>query len=98
MAHKCTHSGCAFYLPDSYPVPLCPWHAVPGKGVAKVAAAAGIFVVGVCGGLAYTAIKKWKHEKKVAGEREEWKAMMECGDVSMSNDVCSNTEETDLCA
>jgi hypothetical protein len=37
MAHKCTSPGCEFSLPDSYPLPKCPWHTVPGRGAVKIA-------------------------------------------------------------
>src|SRR5213594_3801385 len=36
MAHKCTSRGCEFSLPDSYPLPKCPWHMVPGRGPVKL--------------------------------------------------------------
>ena len=32
MAHKCSSPGCAFSLPDKYPLDKCPWHLAPGKG------------------------------------------------------------------
>lgn len=50
MAHKCTSPGCAFYLPDSYPLGKCPWHVAPGSGPVKIAAAIAIAAAGLGGG------------------------------------------------
>ena len=35
MARKCSSPGCAFSLPDKYPLEKCPWHLAPGKGPVK---------------------------------------------------------------
>jgi len=57
MSHKCAKSGCTFYLPDYYMLPLCPWHAAPGKGIVKLVGTAGIFAAGVGGAYAYGKIR-----------------------------------------
>src|SRR5438034_714410 len=72
MAHKCTSPGCAFYLPDTYPLPKCPWHMAPGNGPTKIAAALAIAAVGFGGGLAYKKFKAYLHEKQLRKEREKW--------------------------
>src|SRR5216110_237818 len=71
MAHKCTSRGCEFSLPDSYPLPKCPWHLVPGRGSAKIAAALAVAAAGLCGGFAYKKFKTYLHEKQLRKERKE---------------------------
>src|SRR5207247_4607566 len=71
MAHKCTSRGCEFSLPDSYPLPKCPWHMVPGRGPVKIAAALAVAAAGFGGGLAYKKYKTYLHEKQLRKEREE---------------------------
>src|SRR5882672_12753953 len=71
MAHKCTSRGCEFSLPDSYPLPKCPWHMVPGRGPVKIAAAMAVAAAGFGGGLAYKKFKAYLHEKQLRKERRE---------------------------
>ncbi len=71
MAHKCTSRGCEFSLPDSYPLPKCPWHMVPGRGSAKIAAALAVAAAGLGGGFAYKKFKTYLHEKQLRKERKE---------------------------
>ena len=71
MAHKCTSRGCEFSLPDSYRLPKCPWHMVPGRGSVKIAAALALAAAGLGGGLAYKKFKTYLHEKQVRKERKE---------------------------
>ena len=71
MAHKCTSRGCEFSLPDSYPLPKCPWHMVPGRGPVKIAAALAVAAAGLGGGLAYKKYKAYLHEKQLRKERKE---------------------------
>jgi hypothetical protein len=71
MAHKCTSPGCEFSLPDTYPLPKCPWHMVPGRGPAKIAAALAVAAAGLGGGLAYKKFKTYLHKKQLRKEREE---------------------------
>src|SRR3989441_10848679 len=71
MAHKCTSRGCEFSLPDSYPLPKCPWHMVPGRGPVKIAAALAVAAAGLGGGLAYKKFKAYLHEKQLRKERKE---------------------------
>ena len=71
MAHKCTSRGCEFSLPDSYPLPKCPWHMVPGRGPAKIAAALAVAAAGLGGGFAYKKFKTYLHEKQLRKERRE---------------------------
>src|SRR5213078_1579439 len=71
MAHKCTSRGCEFSLPDSYPLPKCPWHIVPGHGPVKIAAALAVAAAGLGGGLAYKKYKTYLHEKQLRKERKE---------------------------
>ena len=71
MAHKCTSRGCEFSLPDSYPLPKCPWHMVPGRGPAKIAAALAVAAAGLGGGFAYKKYKTYLHEKQLRKERKE---------------------------
>src|ERR1700681_2251857 len=77
MAHKCTSRGCEFSLPDSYPLPKCPWHIVPGRGPVKIAAALAVAAAGLGGGLAYQKYKTYLHEKRLRKERKErrWRAV-----------------------
>jgi hypothetical protein len=71
MAHKCTSRGCEFSLPDSYPLPKCPWHMVPGRGPVKIAAALAVAAAGLGGGFAYKKYKTYLHEKQLRKERKE---------------------------
>ena len=71
MAHKSTSRGCEFSLPDSYPLPKCPWHMVPGRGPVKIAAALAVAAAGLGGGLAYKKYKTYLHEKQLRKERKE---------------------------
>jgi hypothetical protein len=65
MAHKCTSPGCAFYLPDKYPLGKCPWHAAPGSGPVKIAAAIAIAAAGLGGGIAYKKFREYLRERKL---------------------------------
>jgi hypothetical protein len=71
MAHKCTSRGCEFSLPDSYPLPKCPWHMVPGRGPVKIAGALAVAAAGFGGGLAYKKFKVYLHGKQLRKERKE---------------------------
>src|SRR6266576_2929778 len=71
MAHKCTSRGCEFSLPDSYPLPKCPWHMVPGRGPVKIAAALAVAAAGLGGGLAYKKFKTYLHEKQLRNGRDK---------------------------
>ena len=71
MAHKCTSRGCEFSLPDSYPLDKCPWHMVPGRGPAKIAAALAVAAAGLGGGFAYKKYKTYLHEKQLRKERKQ---------------------------
>jgi hypothetical protein len=71
MAHKCTSPGCGFSLPDSYPLPKCPWHMVPGRGPAKIAGALAVAAAGFGGGLAYKKFKAYVHKNQLRNERLE---------------------------
>jgi hypothetical protein len=71
MAHKCDSPGCEFSLPDTYPLPRCPWHMVPGRGPVKIAAAMAIAAATFGGGLAYKKFKTYLHEKQLRKERRE---------------------------
>src|SRR5436853_7941072 len=71
MAHKCTSRGCEFSLPGTYPLPKCPWHMVPGRGPAKIAAALAVAAAGFGGGLAYKKYKTYLHAKQLRKERRE---------------------------
>src|SRR6266852_1047268 len=71
MAHKCTSRGCEFSLPDTYPLPKCPWHMVPGRGPAKIAAALAVAAAGFGCGLAYKKFKTYLHEKQLRKVRQE---------------------------
>src|SRR5436853_7509945 len=73
MAHKCTTSGCSFYHPDRYPLPQCPWHAAPGRGAVKIAAAIAIAAAGLGGGIAYSKFREYLSEKKLRRQRDEWR-------------------------
>ena len=71
MAHKCTSRGCDFSLPDSYPLPKCPWHMVPGRGPVKIAGALAVAAAGFGGGLAYKKFKAYLHKKQLRKGRKE---------------------------
>src|SRR5207244_5794375 len=71
MAHKCSSRGCEFSLSDSYPLDKCPWHMVPGRGPAKIAAALAVAAAGLGGGFAYKKYKTYLHEKQLRKERKE---------------------------
>jgi hypothetical protein len=71
MAHKCDSPGCEFSLPDTYPLPKCPWHMVPGRGPAKIAGALAVAAAGFGGGLAYKKFKAYLHKKQLRKERKE---------------------------
>ena len=59
MAHKCSSPGCGFPLPDRYPLSKCPWHAAPGSGPVKIAAAVTIATAGLGGGIAYKKFREY---------------------------------------
>src|SRR5215470_6676886 len=63
MARKCSSPGCAFRLPDKYPLAKCPWHLAPGKGPVKIAAAITIAAAGFGGGMAYKKFRAYLREK-----------------------------------
>jgi hypothetical protein len=69
MAHKCSSPGCAFYLPNSYPLGKCPWHAAPGSGPVKITAAIAIAAAGLGGGIAYKKFREYLREKKLRQQR-----------------------------
>ena len=71
MAHKCTSRGCEFSLPDSYPLPKCPWHMVPGRGPVKIAAALAVAAASFGGGFAYKRFRSYLHAKQLRKERKE---------------------------
>jgi hypothetical protein len=63
MARKCSTPGCAFSLPDKYPLSKCPWHLAPGKGPVKIAAAITIAAAGFGGGIAYKKFRAYLRDK-----------------------------------
>jgi hypothetical protein len=71
MAHKCDSPGCGFPLPDTYPLPKCPWHMVPGRGPLKIAAALAVAAAGLGGGLAYKKFQAYLHEKQLRKQRKK---------------------------
>lgn len=73
MAHKCSHPGCGFHLPDTYPLPLCPWHATPGKGIPKILAAASMFAIGVGGMYLYQKVADLAKHRKTKAEQDKWR-------------------------
>jgi len=64
MARKCSSPGCAFSLPDKYPLDKCPWHLAPGKGPVKIAAAITIAAAGFGGGIAYKKFRAYLRNKE----------------------------------
>src|SRR5262245_45495040 len=64
MARKCSSPGCAFTLPDKYPLEKCPWHLAPGKGPVKIAAAITIAAAGFGGGIAYKKFRAYMRNKE----------------------------------
>jgi hypothetical protein len=73
MSHKCAKRGCQFRLPDTYPLPLCPWHAAPGKGIVKIISAAGILLAGIGGKYAYDKIRTTIKQRKVRHQQKQWR-------------------------
>ena len=71
MARKCSSPGCAFPLPDKYPLSKCPWHLAPGKGPVKIAAAITIAAAGFGGGMAYKKFRGYLRDKESRKQREE---------------------------
>jgi hypothetical protein len=69
MARKCSSPGCAFSLPDKYPLDKCPWHLAPGKGPVKIAAAITIAAAGFGGGLAYKKFRAYLRDKEARKQR-----------------------------
>jgi hypothetical protein len=63
MARKCSSPGCAFTLPDKYPLEKCPWHLAPGKGPVKIAAAITIAAAGFGGGIAYKKFRAYLRDR-----------------------------------
>jgi hypothetical protein len=63
MARKCSSPGCAFHLPDKYPLAKCPWHLAPGRGPVKIAAAIAIAAAGFGGGMAYKKFRAYLRGK-----------------------------------
>jgi hypothetical protein len=70
MARKCSSPGCAFSLPDKYPLEKCPWHLAPGKGPVKIAAAITIAAAGFGGGIAYKKFRAYLRDKDARKQRE----------------------------
>jgi len=70
MARKCSSPGCAFSLPDKYPLEKCPWHLAPGKGPVKIAAAITIAAAGFGGGIAYKKFRAYLRDKEARKQRE----------------------------
>src|SRR5262245_52511027 len=70
MARKCSTPGCAFSLPDKYPLSKCPWHLAPGKGPVKIAAAITIAAAGFGGGIAYKKFRAYLRDKEARKQRE----------------------------
>ena len=70
MARKCSSPGCAFTLPDKYPLDKCPWHLAPGKGPVKIAAAITIAAAGFGGGIAYKKFRAYMRNKEARKQRE----------------------------
>ncbi|HVA48332.1 MAG TPA: DnaJ domain-containing protein [Pirellulales bacterium] len=96
MSQKCAQSGCGFHLPDNYPLPFCPWHAAPGKGLVKVVGAVGLCALGVGGFYAFgkvrDAIRKRAEQEVLERNAEE---TAEVKEPQMDNDgfhsaACSN--------
>src|SRR5262245_98558 len=77
MARKCSSPGCAFSLPDKYPLAKCPWQMAPGRGPVKIAAALTIAAAGFGGGFAYKRFRRYLGERKLRKEREELKVASE---------------------
>src|SRR4029077_5294514 len=71
MARKCSSPGCAFSLPDKYPLAKCPWHLAPGRGPVKIAAAVAIAAAGFGGGMAYRKFRAYLREKQLRKEGKE---------------------------
>src|SRR5437867_3795920 len=71
MARKCSSPGCAFSLPDKYPLAKCPWHLAPGRESVKIAAAIAIAAAGLGGGLAYKKFRSYLREKELRKGRKE---------------------------
>jgi hypothetical protein len=76
MARKCSEHGCAFSLPDKYPLDKCPWHLAPGKGPVKIAAAITIAAAGLGGGLAYKKFRAYLRDKEARKKRRKKTASM----------------------
>jgi hypothetical protein len=70
MARKCSTPGCAFSLPDKYPLSKCPWHLAPGKGPVKIAAAIAIAAAGFGGGMAYKKFRAYLRDKDARKQRD----------------------------
>jgi hypothetical protein len=70
MARKCSSPGCAFSLPDKYPLAKCPWHLAPGKGPVKIAAAITIAAAGFGGGIAYKKFRAYLRERELHKQRD----------------------------
>jgi len=71
MARKCSEHGCAFSLPDKYPLDKCPWHLAPGKGPVKIAAAITIAAAGLGGGLAYKKFRAYLRDKEARKQQRK---------------------------
>src|SRR5262249_13321734 len=63
MARKCSTPGCAFSLPDKYPLSKCPWHLAPGRGHVKIAAAIAIAAAGCGGAIVYKKFRAYLRDK-----------------------------------
>ena len=70
MARKCSSPGCAFTLPDKYPLEKCPWHLAPGKGPVKIAAAITIAAAGFGGGIAYKKFRAYLRNRSKPGRKK----------------------------
>ena len=79
MARKCSSRGCAFSLPDKYPLSKCPWHLAPGRGPVKIAAAMTIAAAGFGGGMAYKKFRGYLRERCVRNATHAKAARVDAG-------------------
>jgi len=75
MSRKCSSPGCAFTLPDKYPLEKCPWHLAPGKGPVKIAAAITIAAAGFGGGIAYKKFRAYLRDRNKQRDAKRKKAV-----------------------
>ncbi len=94
-SHKCSESGCMFYLPEKYPFDTCPWHLAPGSDVKTKVAVTGGALCLLGAGYGFSKVLSIRESKKKQREtfeaQQEWRAKSETR--GQSDEAMSSNED-----